>query len=62
VLRWIQRDFMSNTTLRARFSLKEGEYQKVSDVISNGIKSRRIIPADPSQGKRNAKYIPYWAG
>lgn len=61
VLRWINRDYMSNTSLRERFSLTDDAYQAVSGVISEAIKSGRISPADPAQGKRHAKYIPYWA-
>lgn len=61
VVRWLQNDFMSNTTLRERFSLSESDYQAVSGVISDARRQRRIAPADPDQGKRNAKYVPYWA-
>lgn len=61
VLRWMMHDYMSNTSLRERFSLPQEEYQAVSAVISEAIKLGRIAPADPDQGNRNAKYIPYWA-
>ncbi len=62
VLRWLTHDFMSNSSLRERFSLTDGEYQAVSGVISEAIKLGRIMPADPAQGRRNARYVPYWAG
>lgn len=62
VIRWLQHDYMSNATLRERFSLSQDEYQAVSGVISEAVKGRRIVPADPQQGKRNARYVPYWAG
>ncbi|MGL4491154.1 MAG: ATP-binding protein [Rhizobiaceae bacterium] len=61
VLRWLTHDYMSNSSLRDRFSLSQEEYQSVSAVISESIKNGRIAPADPDQGRRNAKYIPYWA-
>ncbi len=61
VLRWLSRDFMSNSSLRERFSLKDDEYQSVSVLISEAVKMGRIAPADPGQGKRNARYVPYWA-
>lgn len=60
VVRWIRHDFMSNTTLRKRFSLSDDEYQVVSGVIADARKAGKIIPADPAQGKKNARYIPYW--
>lgn len=60
VVRWLQHDFMSNNSLRERFSLKDEEYQLASAVIADARKAKRIIAADPDQGKRNAKYVPYW--
>jgi predicted HTH transcriptional regulator len=62
IIRWIQHDYMSNSSLRERFSLPQAEYQAVSAIITSMVKAGRIIPADPAQGKRSAKYIPYWAG
>jgi hypothetical protein len=61
VLGWIKHDFMSNSSLRERFSLDDDDYQAVSAIISESLKNGRILPADPTQGRRNAKYIPYWA-
>jgi len=60
VVRWVRHDYMSNTSLRERFSLSDGEYQAASGVISDARKAGRIIPADPKQGRKNARYIPYW--
>lgn len=60
VLRWIARDYMSNATLRERFSLPSQEYQAVSAVISEVIKKNKIVPAEEGQGNRYAKYVPYW--
>jgi predicted HTH transcriptional regulator len=62
VLRWIKKDFMSNASLRERFSLPPDEYQAISGIISESIKRERIIPADPNQGNKYAKYVPYWHG
>lgn len=61
VLRWLTHDYMSNATLRERFSLSPDDYQAVSAVIAESIKLGRIAPADPDQGRRNARYVPYWA-
>jgi len=61
VVRWLRRDYMSNTTLRQRFSLPNEKYQTVSAVISAAVKEERIIPAEEGQGRRNARYVPYWA-
>jgi ATP-dependent DNA helicase RecG len=61
VIRWLKSDYMSNTTLRARFRLPQEEYQAVSNIISASVKAKRIAQAEANQGKRNAKYVPYWA-
>jgi len=61
VLRWLMNDYMSNTTLRQRFSLDDGDYQAVSSVISEAVRLKRIVPAEPNQGRRNARYVPPWA-
>jgi Putative ATP-dependent DNA helicase recG C-terminal len=61
VIRWLKNDYMSNTTLRGRFRLSAEEYQSVSNIISASVKAKRIAQAEPNQGKRNAKYVPYWA-
>ena len=61
VVRWLRTDYMTNTTLRERFSLADEDYQAVSTVIADARKAHRIVPADPSQGRRNARYVPYWA-
>jgi ATP-dependent DNA helicase RecG len=60
VLRWIKSDYMTNTTLRQRFSLPAEEYQAVSTIISETLKKGRIAKADKNQGPRYAKYVPYW--
>lgn len=62
VVRWLSEDYMSNTTLRERFALGPENYQLVSAVIADARKAGEIIPADPNQGKRNARYVPAWVG
>jgi ATP-dependent DNA helicase RecG len=62
VLGWVTQDFMSNASLRRRFSLPDEDYQSVSTVISEAVRANRIVPADPNQGNRYARYLPYWAG
>ncbi len=61
VVRYIRRDYMTNTTLRKRFSLSDDEYQAASSVIADTRQAGKIVEADPEQGRRNARYVPYWA-
>lgn len=60
VLCYLRNDYMSNSSLRERFSLPKDEYQSVSTVIADSIRQGMIAPADDLQGKRNARYIPAW--
>jgi predicted HTH transcriptional regulator len=60
IIRWIERDYMSNASLRERFSLRPEDYQAISALIAEMIKRGRIVPADPNQSNRLAKYVPYW--
>lgn len=60
-VRRLTHDYMSNTTLRERFSLPQDDYQAVSVLIGEAVRLGRIAPADPIHGRRNARYVPYWA-
>ena len=62
VVRWLRHDYMSNTTLRERFSLAPDEYQVISSLISDARKEGKIRLADETQSNRYARYVPYWAG
>lgn len=53
---------MSNSSLRERFGLSKKQYPQVSNVIRDALDAGRILPLDENQGKRYARYIPYWAG
>ncbi len=61
VLCYLRNDYMGNRSLRSRFSLGDDEYQVVSSIITDAVRSNVIVPADDLQGKRNARYIPSWA-
>ena len=60
VLCWIRQDYMSNESLRNRFGLTKEEYQVASAIISESKKTNRIKDADPNQGNKFARYVPYW--
>jgi predicted HTH transcriptional regulator len=61
-LRYAERDYMTNASLRERFGLPASEMQTITDLITTAKKGNKIILADPEQKRRNASYIPYWAG
>lgn len=51
---------LSNASLRARFRLSDKQYGKVSEVIREACTEGQIVPLDPNQAKKNARYVPYW--
>ncbi len=61
-LRYASRDYMTNSSLRERFGLPVSKMQVVTDLITTAKKGGKIVPADPEQGKKGARYVPYWAG
>jgi ATP-dependent DNA helicase RecG len=58
---------MANPRLHAQYHiegarpLSPDDYQAASAVIAESINLGRIAAANPDQGRRNAKYVPYRA-
>lgn len=60
-LRYVQRDPMTNASLRERFGIAPENSAMVTRVIKEAMADKLIKPFDPEQGRRHAKYLPYWA-
>lgn len=60
-LRFVQRDPMTNTSLRERFGIEEHNASTASRIIKEAMEDDLIKPYDPAQGRKYAKYVPYWA-
>lgn len=60
-LRYAAADPMSNASLRERLRLAHGQYPQASLLIRAAIDAGRIKPLAEDQGRRNARYIPFWA-
>jgi len=62
VLQWVQRQPMSNQTLRERFKLSESSTGTISAILTATIEANFIKP-DPAapSGKKFARYLPIWA-
>ena len=52
---------MTNSSLRDRFGISEENAAIVSRIIRDALAEKLIKPYDPEQGKKYAKYIPFWA-
>ena len=60
-LRYVERDPMTNASLRERFGIEEHNAAIASRIIRDAITDGMLKPYDPEQGKKYAKYLPYWA-
>lgn len=60
-LRYVERDPMTNSSLRERFGIEEQNSAIASRIIRDSIEDEQIKPYDPAQGKKYAKYLPFWA-
>lgn len=60
-IRHIQGDYLTNSSLRNRFGLKDSASGSISRLIKDAVKNNYIKPFDPDTAPRYMKYIPVWA-
>jgi predicted HTH transcriptional regulator len=61
-LRYVSNDFMTNTSLRERFSIASKNYSMASRIIADAMDKKMVKRHDPENlSKKHAKYVPYWA-
>lgn len=61
-LKYVNKEFMTNTTLRERFRIDKNNSSIVSRLIASSIEKGLIKDFDPDGNtKKFKKYIPYWA-
>lgn len=60
-LKFVNRDYMTNASLRERFGVDAHNYSMVSRVIRDTIDAGKIRPYDPQASKKLMRYVPYWA-
>ncbi|MDZ7617836.1 MAG: hypothetical protein U1E05_12595 [Patescibacteria group bacterium] len=52
---------MTNSSLRQRFGIAERNSAMVSRIIREAVEDKLVKPYDPKQGKKYAKYLPFWS-
>jgi hypothetical protein len=57
----VQRDFLTNTSLRERFGIEERNRSMASRLIREATEARAIVPNDSSAAPKLMKYVPWWA-
>ncbi|WP_298692153.1 ATP-binding protein [uncultured Sulfuricurvum sp.] len=60
-LRYIQNDYMTNTSLRERFDIDVKNRSMVSKIINETLEAGKILIYDESVGSKARMYIPSWA-
>lgn len=60
-LRHVERNPMTNSSLRERFGIEEHNSAIASRIIRDAMEDKLVKPYDPEQGKKYAKYLPCWA-
>ena len=60
-LRYVNRDFMTNTTLRERFGISAENSAIASRLIKEATSAGAIRAHDSDAGKKYMKYVPFWA-
>ena len=61
-LKYVTRDFLTNTSLRERFGIKTNNKATVSRYIREAVAAGAIKPFDENSPPRLRKYVPFWAG
>jgi len=60
-LKYVMRDFLTNSSLRERFNVAEHNKAAVSRYIREAVEAGMIKPVDAQAAKKLMKYVPFWA-
>ena len=60
-LRYVQRDFMTNTTLRERFGIEPRNSATASRIIKEAVEGGMIKAYDEGASRKMMRYVPFWA-
>lgn len=60
-LKFMNQEFMTNSTVRERFGIGDKQHSKASKIISDTLQVNLIKPADPdNKSTKHIKYIPFY--
>ena len=60
-LKYVQRDYVTNASIRERFGIEEKNRASASRLIRDAVEAGVIAPHDPDAGPKSMKYLPWWA-
>jgi ATP-dependent DNA helicase RecG len=61
VLRWVNRETVTNASVRERFKISDADMPKASRIIKESLQDGRIAIRDISASNRYRDYVPFWA-
>ncbi|MBI5074745.1 MAG: putative DNA binding domain-containing protein [Nitrospirae bacterium] len=59
-LRYVNRDYMTNTSVRGRFGIEPSNKAMASRYIREALEANAIRPYDEDAAPKLRKYVPYW--
>ena len=60
-LKRVNRDFMTNASLRERFNIDAKNSSMISRLLNETCEAKLIKISEDSTSDKNRKYLPYWA-
>jgi len=61
-LKYVQREYLTNSSLRDRFGIQKENSAMVSRIIKDAVEEEKIKPVDKeSESRKHARYAPFWA-
>ncbi|MDL2279261.1 transcriptional regulator [Desulfovibrio sp. OttesenSCG-928-G11] len=60
-LKWVNRDYLTNASLRERFGVERKNMATVSRYIREAVAAKAIRPFADDASRKQMKYVPFWA-
>jgi ATP-dependent DNA helicase RecG len=60
-LKYVMKEYMTNTSLRQRFGLDEKGISSISRVIRDTVDAGLVRPKDSGTAPKHMRYVPFWA-
>ena len=60
-LRHVNREYVTNTSVRGRFGIEERNSARASRLIGEAVEEGLIAPDDPAAPRKLMRYVPWWA-
>ena len=60
-LRYVNREYLTNTSVRQRFGIEARNSAKASRLIAEAVEAGAIVPDDPTAAPKLMRYVPEWA-